>query len=93
MLISYLSLGMSVYEQIASRTRGRRQRKTLNDQTLDEQGEDIRHLEPDADNGDDDDRSSIVLQVGQIFVLCTLFKHSMCQMTSRTSSPKYEQCF
>jgi hypothetical protein len=48
---------MSVYEQIASRTRSKRNRKTGNDNQLDEQVED------DNDFDDDDDRSSVVLQV------------------------------
>jgi len=48
-------LGMSVYEQIASRTRPRRHRKAVNDIKLDEQVEEIKT--------DDDDRSSVVLQV------------------------------
>jgi hypothetical protein len=47
---------MSVYEQIASRTRSRRHRKTVNDIKLDEQAEEI-------EDDDDDDRSSIALQV------------------------------
>jgi len=48
-------LGMSVYEQIASRSRPRRHRKAVNDIKLDEQVEEIKT--------DDDDRSSVVLQV------------------------------
>ena len=47
---------MSVYEQIASRTRARRHRKTGNDTKLDEQVEGVK-------TDDDDDRSSVVLQV------------------------------
>ena len=50
--------GMSVYEQIASRTRARRHRKMLNDDKLDEQ---VESVGPDDD--DDDDRASVVLQV------------------------------
>ena len=38
---------MSVYEQIASKTRNRRQRKTLNEQKLDEQTEDEEEEEED----------------------------------------------
>lgn len=56
------ALGMSVYEQIASRTRARRHRKTVNDPKLDEQGEEIRS--DDDDNDDDDGQSSVVFQVG-----------------------------
>ncbi|UJR31689.1 hypothetical protein I4U23_019170 [Adineta vaga] len=52
LLIEHAS--MSVYEQIASRTRARRHRKTVNDAKLDEQVEEIR-------TDDDDDRSSVVL--------------------------------
>ncbi len=48
-------LGMSVYEQIASQARPRRHRKAVNDIKLDEQVEEIKT--------DDDDRSSVVLQV------------------------------
>jgi hypothetical protein len=54
LLIEHAS--MSVYEQIASRTRSKRNRKTGNDNQLDEQVED------DNDVDDDDDRSSVVLQ-------------------------------
>lgn len=43
---------MSVYEQIASKTRNRRQRKIFNDKTLDEQTEDVE--KQDEDNDDDD---------------------------------------
>jgi len=50
---------MSVYEQIASRTRARRNRKTVNDNKLDEQVEEV----IDDNDDDDDDRSSVVLQV------------------------------
>lgn len=57
LLIEHAS--MSVYEQIASRTRSRRHRKTVNDNKLDEQAEEIE----DDDEDDDDDRSSVVLQV------------------------------
>jgi len=46
---------MSVYEQIASQARPRRHRKAVNDIKLDEQVEEIKT--------DDDDRSSVVLQV------------------------------
>ncbi len=53
LLIEHAS--MSVYEQIASRTRPRRHRKSVNDTKLDEQVEEIKT--------DDDDRSSVVLQV------------------------------
>ena len=60
MLILILScLGMSVYEQIASRTRARRHRK---DQKLNEQVEGVGEDEEDDDD-EDDDRSSVVLQV------------------------------
>ena len=62
MLMDMLSirLGMSVYEQIASRTRARRHRKILNDDKLDEQVESVR---PVDDDDDDDDRASVILQV------------------------------
>ncbi|CAF1076065.1 unnamed protein product [Adineta ricciae] len=53
LLIEHAS--MSVYEQIASRTRARRHRKTVNDTKLDEQIEGVK-------TDDDDDRSSVVLQ-------------------------------
>lgn len=53
---------MSVYEQIASRTRTKRHRKAFNEQKLDEQLEEIKDGEQD-DEDDDDDRSSVVLQV------------------------------
>ena len=53
---------MSVYEQIASRTRTKRHRKVLNDQKLDEQVEESKDGDND-DEDDDDDRSSVVLQV------------------------------
>jgi hypothetical protein len=59
MISFFYYLGMSVYEQIASRTRSRRHRKTVNDNILDEQAEEIE----DDDEDDDDDRSSVVLQV------------------------------
>ena len=49
-------LGMSVYEQIASRTRYKRHRKAILDNLLGEQ------VEGDGDD-DDDDRSSVILQV------------------------------
>jgi hypothetical protein len=52
LLIEHAS--MSVYEQIASRSRPRRHRKAVNDIKLDEQVEEIKT--------DDDDRSSVVLQ-------------------------------
>lgn len=51
--LSILRLGMSVYEQIASRTRARRQRK---DQIEDDD---------DEDDDEEDDRSSVVLQVSE----------------------------
>ncbi|CAF0714651.1 unnamed protein product [Adineta steineri] len=53
LLIEHAS--MSVYEQIASRTRARRHRKTANDTKLDEKVEEVK-------SDDDDDRSSVVLQ-------------------------------
>ncbi len=49
--------GMSVYDQIASKTRHRRQRKTIDDNKLDEQ------TEEEEDDDDDDDRTSINHQV------------------------------
>lgn len=64
---------MSVYEQIASKTRNRRQRKTLNEQKLDEQTED--EEEEDAD----DDRPVLNLQVRNLShslslnIFCFLF--------------------
>ncbi len=65
-MIFFFYLGMSVYEQIASRTRSKRHRKTLNDNKLDEQVEEVKDDDNDDDNDDDDDdddRSSVVLQV------------------------------
>ena len=53
---------MSVYEQIASRTRTKRHRKAFNEQKLDEQVEEIKDGDQD-DEDDDEDRSSVVLQV------------------------------
>lgn len=53
------SLGMSVYEQIASRTRSKRHRKPVKDIQLEEQVEEIK----DNDDDDDDGRSSVVLPV------------------------------
>jgi hypothetical protein len=66
LLIEHAS--MSVYEQIASRTRSKRQRKTVNDNKLDEQVEGDNNDDDDDDDDegeeedDDDDRSSVVLQ-------------------------------
>jgi len=54
---------MSVYEQIASRTRSKRHRKTVNDNKLDEQVEEVKDDNNDDDDDDDDDQSSVVLQV------------------------------
>jgi len=48
--------GMSVYDQIASKTRHRRQRKTIDDNKLDEQTE-------EEEEDDDDDRTSMNHQV------------------------------
>jgi phosphopantothenoylcysteine synthetase/decarboxylase len=63
LLIEHAS--MSVYEQIASRTRSKRQRKIVNDNKLDEQveGDNNNNDDDDEDEDDDDDRSSVVLQV------------------------------
>jgi phosphopantothenoylcysteine synthetase/decarboxylase len=63
LLIEHAS--MSVYEQIASRTRSKRHRKTVNDNKLDEQVEEVKDddNDDDDDDDDDDDRSSVVLQV------------------------------
>jgi len=58
--LSY-DLGMSVYEQIASKTRNRRQKKTINDNKLDEQVEELE--EEDEEDDDDDDRTSMNHQV------------------------------
>jgi hypothetical protein len=58
--LSY-DLGMSVYEQIPSKTRNRRQRKTINDNKLDEQAEEVE--EEDDEDDDDDDRTSMNHQV------------------------------
>ncbi len=55
------NLGMSVYEQIASRTRPKRNRKSVNGIKLDEQGED--DDDDEDEDEEDDDRSSVVLQV------------------------------
>ncbi|CAF1204180.1 unnamed protein product [Rotaria sp. Silwood1] len=55
LLIEHAS--MSVYEQIASKTRNRRQKKFVNDYKLDEQIEDVE--EQDDDDDDDDDRTSM----------------------------------
>jgi hypothetical protein len=49
---------MSVYEQIASKTRHRRQRKIMNDNKLDEHTE-----EDEEEDDDDDDKESINRQV------------------------------
>jgi len=57
--LSY-DLGMSVYEQIASKTRNRRQKKTINDNKLDEQ---VEEEEEDEEDDDDDDRTSMNHQV------------------------------
>ena len=51
-------LGMSVYEQIASKTRNRRQKKFLNDNKLDEQTE-----EEEEGGEEEDDRTSLNHQV------------------------------
>lgn len=56
---SHFVSGMSVYEQIASRTRARRHRK---DQKLNEQVESVEEDEQEDDD-EDDDRSSVVFQV------------------------------
>ena len=56
-----LNLGMSVYEKISSRTRAKRNRRSIKDSKLDEQIEDDN--DDDDDDDDDDDRSSVVLQV------------------------------
>ena len=63
LLIEHAS--MSVYEQIASRTRSKRQRKIINDNKLDEQVEGGNNDDDDDEDedDDDDDRSSVVLQV------------------------------
>ncbi|CAF2895864.1 unnamed protein product [Rotaria sp. Silwood2] len=53
LLIEHAS--MSVYEQIASKTRNRRQRKPINDNKLDEQAEEVE----EQDDDDDDDRTSM----------------------------------
>lgn len=73
LLIEHAS--MSVYEQIASRTRTRRQRKTISNLKLDE------HIEGDNDDDDDDvvvddddDRSSVILQVRYFFKKTIVFK-------------------
>ena len=81
LLIEHAS--MSVYEQIASRTRAKRHRKTVNDIKLDEQIEgdqdhnDNNNNNDDDDNDadDDDDRSSGILQVRSlsIFLLYLMF--------------------
>lgn len=67
LLIEHAS--MSVYEQIASRTRARRQRKTLHDLKLDEQIEGDND-DDDDDVDDDDDRSSGIVQVRCLNRLC-----------------------
>ncbi len=59
--LSY-DLGMSVYEQIASKTRNRRQKKTINDNKLDEQVEELQE-EEDEEDEDNDDRTSMNHQV------------------------------
>jgi hypothetical protein len=65
---------MSVYEQIALRTRTRRHRKVVHDHKLDEQGEEIRDdNRGDNNDNDDDDRSSIVRQVSLIKKTWTSF--------------------
>ncbi len=53
---------MSVYEQIASKTRNRRQKKTINDNKLDEQVEELQE-EEDEEDEDNDDRTSMNHQV------------------------------
>jgi len=57
LLIEHAS--MSVYEQIASRTRAKRNRKSANDDKLDEQ---VEGMDDDNDDDDDDGQSSVVLQ-------------------------------
>jgi hypothetical protein len=50
-----LILGMSVYEQIASKTRNRRLKATLNDKKLDEQTEE--------EDEEEDDRTQVRFRV------------------------------
>ncbi len=50
-----LILGMSVYEQIASKTRNRRPKATLNDKKLDEQTEE--------EDEEEDDRTQVRFRV------------------------------
>jgi len=57
LLIEHAS--MSVYEQIASRTRSKRHRKSVNDDKLDEQ---VEEMDDDNDDDDDDGQSSVVIQ-------------------------------
>lgn len=72
---------MSVYEQIASRTRSKRNRKPADDNKLDEQVEEYK----DDDDDDDDDRSSVVHQV-RIFISINIIKflfYLVCFSTSK----------
>ncbi|CAF2787231.1 unnamed protein product [Rotaria sp. Silwood2] len=84
LLIEHAS--MSVYEQIASRTRSKRHRKTVNNNLLDEQ------VEEDKDDGDDDDdRSSVVLQYPSQHPNLSSIHHrnlnaSLCHSTNSSTS-------
>jgi len=87
LLIEHAS--MSVYEQIASRTRARRQRKTVNDNKLDEQAEDV---EDEDEDDDDDDRSSVVLQYPSQHPILSSIHHrnltaSLSHSTNSSISP------
>ncbi|CAF1084818.1 unnamed protein product [Rotaria sp. Silwood1] len=86
LLIEHAS--MSVYEQIASRTRSKRHRKTVNDNLLDEQVEEVKD---DGGDDDDDDRSSVVLQYPSQHPNLSSIHHrnlnaSLCHSTNSSTS-------
>ncbi|CAF0752770.1 unnamed protein product [Rotaria sordida] len=89
LLIEHAS--MSVYEQIASRTRSKRHRKTVNDNLLDEQVEEVKHDGGGGGDDDDEDRSSVVLQYSSQHPNLSSIHHrnlnaSLCHSTNSSTS-------